>query len=188
MSGWTFRRTASLLLAAALAGAALPTRAQAAHEQALETDVKAAFLYRFLAFIEWPATAFQGAQSPYVVGFIGAEQVAQMLEKAAPGRTVQGRPLVVRRMKGGEPLTGVHFLMVGRGEQERMAQLAKAAAAQNVLVVGEAEDALDRGAAINFVIDDGRVRFEVSLPAVEKSGARISSRMLAVAHRVRDKP
>jgi hypothetical protein len=78
--------------------------------------------------------------------------------------------------------------MIGRGEQERMAQLAKAAAAHNVVVVGEAEGSLDRGAAINFVINDGRVRFEVSLPAAETSGARISSRMLAVAQRVREKP
>jgi hypothetical protein len=70
---------------------------------------------------------------------------------------------------------------VGRGESERIAQLAR----QGAFVVGESDSALDRGAAINFLIDDGKMRFEVSLPAAERSRVRISSRMLAVAHSVR---
>jgi hypothetical protein len=88
-------------------------------------------------------------------------------------------------VRPGEPLAGVHLLMVGRAEQERLPALAKATAGQAVVLVGDGEDALDRGATIGFLIDDGRVRFQVSLPAAERSGVRISARMLAVAHNVR---
>jgi hypothetical protein len=164
------------------AGALLP--AAHAQREAQEHEVKAAFLYRFLSFIEWPAQAFRDAKAPIAIGVLGADEVAASLEQTMPGRTAQGRPVVVRRLRAGEPLAGVHLLMVGRAEQERIAQLAKAAAAQHVVLVGDGDDALDRGAAIGFLIHDGRVRFQVSLPAAERSGARISSRMLAVAHNV----
>jgi hypothetical protein len=116
---------------------------------------------------------------------LGADDIAASLEQVIPGRTAQDRAVVVRRLRAGESLAGVHLLMVGRAEQERMAQLAKAAAGQHVVLVGEGDDALDRGAAIGFLIDDGRVRFQVSLPAAERSGVRISSRMLSVAYSVR---
>jgi hypothetical protein len=165
---------ASVLLPAALA-----------QREAQEHEVKAAFLYRFLSFIEWPARAFRDARAPLVIGVLGADDIAASLEQHLPGRSAQDRPVVVRRVRAGEPLAGVHLLMVGRAEQERIAQLARTTAAQHVLLVGDGDDALDRGAAIGFLIDDGRVRFQVSLPAAERSGVRISSRMLAVAYNVR---
>jgi hypothetical protein len=165
------------------ASAALPSAH--AQREAQEHEVKAAFLYRFLSFIEWPAQALRDARAPLAIGVLGADDIAASLEQVIPGRTAQDRAVVVRRVRAGESLAGVHLLMVGRAEQERMAQLAKAAAGQHVVLVGEGDDALDRGAAIGFLIDDGRVRFQVSLPAAERSGVRISSRMLSVAHNVR---
>jgi hypothetical protein len=103
------------------------------------------------------------------------------MERLVPGRSAQGRPVSVRRLKPGESPAGVHVVMVGRAESERIAQLAK----QGAFVVGETEGALERGAAINFLLEEGRVRFEVSLPAAERARVRIASRMLAVAHNVR---
>jgi len=149
----------------------------AAAQTAQEHEVKAAFLFRFLSFMEWP----QASSAPIVIGFVGAEEIAAELERLVPGRAAQGRPVAVRRLKPGESPAGVHVVMVGRGEAERIAPLAK----QGAFVVGESEIALDRGAAINFLVDDGKVRFEVSLPAAERSRVRISSRMLAVAYNVR---
>ena len=178
MSGWSFARRLRHFFAAALVASALPALAQTA---ALEHEVKAAFLYRFLSFIDWTPMPGRTPQAPFVIAFAGAEDVAQALEKVVPNRPVQGRTVQVRRVRPGESLAGVHMVMVGRGAEERIPQLVR----QNVLVVTEADDGLERGAAINFVIDDGRVRFEVSLPSAEKSGARISSRMLAVAYHVR---
>jgi hypothetical protein len=181
------RRALALLgLLALQAGALLP--AAHAQREAQEHEVKAAFLYRFVSFIEWPAHAFRDASAPIVIGVLGADELAASLEQAVLGRTVQDRPVVVRRLRAGESTAGIHLLMVGRAERERIPQLAKAAAAQHVVLVGDGDDALDRGAAIGFLIHDGRVRFQVSLPAAERSGVRISSRMLAVAHHVQAAP
>jgi hypothetical protein len=115
---------------------------------------------------------------------VGAEQVAAELERIVPGRTVAGHPVVMQRMKEGDALRGVHMLFVGRGETARLQPLLRAALGQGVLAITETAKGLELGSAINFVIAEDRVGFEVSLDAAEKSGHKISSRMLAVARRV----
>jgi uncharacterized protein DUF4154 len=91
----------------------------------------------------------------------------------------------VRRYGPGAALDGVHMLFVGRAESERVAGLAPVAQRHGVLLVTDYEGALDDGSAINLVVIENRVRFEVSLDATDKSGLKISSRMLAVALWVR---
>jgi hypothetical protein len=176
-----------------LAGLALGFGAPAAAQTVQEHEVKAAFLYRFLAFIEWSAatptaTASATAGAPgdaLVIGIVGADDVASELERVVPGRNVNGRPVTVRRLKAGEAAASTaHVLMVGREHVERIPNLVRA----GTVVVGEAEGALDHGAAINFVLDEGRVRFDVSLPAAERARVRIASRMLAVARQVKGRP
>jgi hypothetical protein len=154
----------------------------AAGAQPLEHEVKAAFLYRFLSFVEWPAQSFARADAPVVIGVLGADDVHGSLEQAVQGRLAQGRAVQVRRLKEGERLSGIHVLFVGRAAA---ALLPKLSAPPAVLVVSEVEGGLDQGAMINFVRSDGRVRFEVAPEAAERRGLRISSRMLAVAIYVR---
>jgi hypothetical protein len=148
-----------------------------------EATVKAAFLYKFAGYVEWPASAFPQPDAPLVIGVVGADEVAAELEKLLPGRQVNNRRVVARRVREGEPLRGIHLLFVGRGERDLRAAL-RAAQQQGVLAVSEAERGLELGSAINFVVVDDRVGFEVSLDSAERSGIRISSRMLAVARRV----
>jgi hypothetical protein len=76
-------------------------------------------------------------------------------------------------------------LFVGREQSGRMAELAPAAQRRGILLVTDYDGALDDGSAINLVVIDNRVRFEVSLDATEKSGLKLSSRMLSVALWVR---
>jgi hypothetical protein len=101
------------------------------------------------------------------------------------GRTVGGRPVSVKRVKPGEPLTGVHILFVGRAESTRLAQMVQAAQPRAMLTVTESDGALAQGSMINFVLVDRRVRFEVALDSAEKNGLKLSSRLLAVAQQVR---
>jgi hypothetical protein len=164
-----------LVLALACLAPALAL-AQAEHE------VKAAFLVRFLSFVEWPEAAFARPESPIVIGVIGADDVLGALQESLPGRVVQARPVTARRMKEGEPLAGVQLVFVGRGAS---GVLPKIGSPPGVLVVAESEGALDRGATVNFLRREGRVRFEVALDTAEKQGLRISSRMLSVAQSVR---
>ena len=165
----------SVLVALALL---LPTLAAAQAEH----EVKAAFLMRFLSFVEWPEAAFPRPESPISIGVLGSDEVVAVLQDITTGRVVQARPVQVRRMKEGEPAAGVHLLFVARAAS---ASLPKVAGTPGVMVVAESEGALERGATVNFVRRDGRVRFEVALDAAERQGLRISSRMLSVAQHVR---
>jgi hypothetical protein len=172
-----FRRA---FLAAAFGFAAMAAHAQ----QASEAAVKAAFLYKFPGYIEWPADAATPPDSPFVIAVAGADDVAAELERIVPGRTIGPRRIVVRRLREGEPLRGVHVLFVGRADAGGRAWLRAAQSQPGLLAVADTERGLEMGAAINFVTFEDRVAFEVSLDSAERANLRISSRMLTVARRV----
>lgn len=148
----------------------------------LEARVKAAFLYKFAAYVEWP----QGmhTRSPLVIGVVGADDVARELTLLASARPSEGRPVLVRRIGEGEPAGDLHVLFIGRNLIRPLEPLLRRAQQESILAVTESEDAFARGSVINFKLVEGRVRFDVSLVAAEQAGLRLSSRLLAVAHRV----
>lgn len=172
-------RKASLILAFLLPAFLL----EGAHAQPREHEVKAAYLYRFLSFIEWPAASFARPDSPIVVGVLDAEDVLEALAGIVPGRVVQGRPVAVRRVRDASAAGGAHLLFIGRGGGG--AQLARLPLMRGQLVVTDWAGALDQGAVVNFVRSEGRVRFEVAMDAAARRDLKISSRMLAVASSVR---
>ena len=150
-----------------------------AHAQvATEAAVKAAFLYKFAAYVEWPPAANPSA--PFVIATLGADDVAAELSLLS-GRAIAGRSTVVRSLRNGEPFKDIQMLFIGRGAGDVRAAVL---AAQQNGVLTVTESGLEHGGAINFLIADNRVSFEVSLDAAERSGHKISSRMLAVARRV----
>jgi hypothetical protein len=172
-----------ILACALIACVVLPGFAQEAEHQ-----VKAAYLYRIAGYVEWPGAAFAGPDTPVTFAILGDDGIATELAQTVAGRTLNDRRLAVRRLKAGEPLTGVHVLFIGRAEQGRTRQLAQAAQPQSILTVSESDGALDQGSVVNFVLADRRVRFEISLEAAEKSRLKLSSRLLAVATQVRQVP
>jgi hypothetical protein len=171
-----------ILLGLALLLALLPARGQDA--AVTEEGVKAAFLYKFPGFVEWPAPALARTDEPVLIGVVGADEVAAELLGIAETRK-SGRPLVVRKVRDAAGISGVHVLFIGTRERVRAPELIRTAQNAGVLTVTEWEGALRLGSVINFVTTaDGRVRFEVSLEPAEKSRLRLSSRLLAVAQQV----
>ena len=163
-------------------GAAAATAADDPH--ALEQRVKAAYLYRFAEYVQWPEGAFPRRDAPIVIGVLGSDTLANELTQAVVGRTVNDRPVTVKRLKPGEPLTGIHVLFLSRSETARLSQIAQGAQPRSILTVTESDGALAQGSVINFVVADRRVRFEISLESAEKSKLKLSSRLLAVAQQV----
>lgn len=174
----------SLVLAAAIMA---PGWGSSAAEEAptLEHRVKAAFLYQFAGYVDWPSNSFERADTPVTIAVVGAEPLAAELSLVTIGRAIGGRRVTVRRVKAGDSLAGVHILFIGRAESAWLSQLASRAHPRAILTVTESEGALAQGSMINFIIVDRRVRFEVALDSVERSGLRLSSRLLAVAEQVR---
>jgi len=182
------RRYAFLALIASMTLALVASTGRAAVDQDLaasERSVKAAYLYKFLGYVEWPASAFASPDAPITIGIMGAEDVAAELGAIVASRTIDNRPVVVRRLREGESLAGVHVVFVGRGDAGRVRELARSARDRGVLVVTESTGALDVGSMINFVVDEGRVRFEIAPSNAERAGVKLSSRLLAVAQAVR---
>lgn len=153
--------------------------------QALEQQVKAAFLFRFLSFVEWPPQAVGAPGTPLVIGVVGADDVHAELKQIVAGRTVNERPVVVAHLEEAEQPGQVHVLFVGRKAASRLRELASVPA---VLLVAEWEGALEQGAIINFLIRDHRVRFEVAPDEAERRGLRIGARLLSVALQVKGRP
>ncbi len=145
----------------------------------LEQSVKAAFIYNFTKYVTWPAKAFDSGSSPIVIGIVGQDSLGGALEVAVNGKTVEGRPLVVRHLHWGQDLTGCHVLFVPGGEQENAAAL-KSLAGKPILIVGESSGFTHRAGIINFVIQSSRVRFEINDRAAKDRGLSISSKLLSL--------
>jgi hypothetical protein len=180
MAGWAIACAAALWLQG---GVASPAAAQnTASSSPLERRVKAAFLYKFLGYAEFPPGAFADAGAPLTIGVLDADDVAAELARIVAGRTVGNRAVVVRVLREGEGPVPVHMLFVGGFEGVRVNRLLRQSS--GMLVVTECDCSLPAGSVINFRIIDERVRFDVALDAAERNGIKLSSRLLTVANHV----
>ena len=177
---------AMLLLALGMLVSPAPGNAQVTTEaQTNERSVMAAYIYRFITYVEWPASVFASPEDPIVIGVVNAGDIAAELEQIVQGRTAQGRRLQVRRIAPGEAATGIHVLFIGAEAAPKVLQATKTLIERSVLTITGFERGIDHGSVINFVHIDGRVRSEVNVGVAEKSGLRLSSRLLTVATRVK---
>ena len=150
-----------------------------------ESAVKAAFLFKFCAFVEWPAGVFKRGDEPLLIGIAGDDALAADLEQLVAGRTVEGRPVKTLRIGSPDPSAGLHVLFMGLRPDAALRE-AMAAAGGPMLVVTDQPGALRLGSVINFSTVAGRVRFSVSLGAAKKRSLKLSSRLLAVAQHVEE--
>jgi hypothetical protein len=159
-------RVRIVALAALLSG--LP-HALASGDTAPEYQVKAAFLYNFLKFVEWPEDK---GSSAWVLGIVGRDPFGNQLEETVRGKQVNGRPIVVRHFARMAEVQACHIVFIPSAEFGR----AGARSQPGVLLVGESPGFLDAGGAINFYLEDNRVRFGIQ--ASNAVGVRISAQLL----------
>ncbi|HEX7901435.1 MAG TPA: YfiR family protein [Planctomycetota bacterium] len=150
-----------------------------------EYEVKAAFLYNFALYLEWPASAFEG-RSTFTIGRVGPDVFDGALEKTMKGRTAQGKPVEVLRFATAEDVKPCHILFVPVGERDQLARIAKAVQGGSTYVVSEFEGALRKGALLNFYLEDKRVRIEVNPDASARENLKISAKVLRVARIVKE--
>ena len=165
-----------------LALAAAAPRSLAEPPAAGERQIKAAFLYKFPAYVAWPDHAFTAPDAPFRIGLVGDDELADELKRLVSGRTINGRSIaVLKRVDGSEK---IHMLFVAAAADQRLPELLLQHQGQPLLTVTESPDALSHGSMINFVIVDGRLRFEIAPRTAEGARISISSRLLAVAWKV----
>jgi hypothetical protein len=162
-----------------------PAAATAAGPSAGPTGIdaasRAAFLFNFLTYIEWPSAAFGLADDPYVIGVMHADGVFAELLLSTTGRSVAGRPVTVKQIQEGDSLQGLHLLYIGPTPPDRLAAILAGVDERWTVPVTDGENGLAQGGAIHFLDVAGRLRFEVSLAAIRRGDYRLSSRMLRVA-------
>lgn len=154
---------------------------QNAPSPALERRVKAAFLYKFLAYTEFPPGAFADPLAPVIMVVANSDEMAADLAAITAGRTVNNRPISVRALRDSDTALA-HLLFVAGPDCARAARVIHATRA--LLVVTECDSGLQQGAVINFRLVGEHVRFDVSLDAAERNNIRLSSRLLTVANHV----
>ncbi|USX16767.1 YfiR family protein [Oxalobacteraceae bacterium OTU3CAMAD1] len=175
------------LLALLLSMSTLPSPAAAAGDtdpSRVAAQVKAAYIYRFAEHIEWPPAAFADDAAPLVIAVVDADQVAAELNQLRQTRQIKGRGVTVRTLRAGDPAGAIQVLYIGAQDGARVKRTLEAAATPGVLAITDGAGTLAAGSAISFVPVDNRIRFDVSLSHAERSGLKISARLLAVAHKI----
>ncbi len=150
-----------------------------------EYQVKAAFLYNFAKFVEWPAQTFRAADEPILFCVLAANPFGDALDQVIRGKAIDGHPLATRHPAYAASLSECRILFVAAGDVKKFRALAPQLRATPVLTVGEAGDFIPAGGVVNFKIQGGKVRFEINVEAAERQQLRISSKLLSLAEVVK---
>lgn len=152
------------------------------------SQIKAAFLYNFTRFVEWPEHAFGNRADPIVIGVLGDESIVTDLRALVAGRKVNGRSIAVRSVATADEAADAQVLFVATGATLPIAELAAALAHRPVLTVGEAPGFADAGGAIQLVEQSGKLRFEINMAAAGRANVKVSSELQKLATAVRHAP
>jgi YfiR/HmsC-like len=173
----------AMALAALLTFAgATPTGAQGSSP--VEYQVKAAFLFHFAQFVEWPEQTFKDANDPLTYCTIGNDPFRGSLDAALNGKTIGARPFRVLHFKQPQEIQDCQVLFVGAEEKKFLPAILAGVNGHSVLTVGESEHFVQDGGMIGFCLEENKIRFEINLEAAQKAKIRISSRLLTLAKSV----
>lgn len=146
-----------------------------------EYEVKAAYLYNFAKFVEWPSAP---KRDVFVIGILGRDPFGPMLDQAIAGKTVGERRLVVRRFTRPEQIEGVDMLFISASDAARLPEVLRRIEGTPTLTVGETEEFVGRGGMVGFRVREDVVRFDVDLDQSARAGLKVSSQLVRVARRV----
>ena len=178
-----------LLFCVAVLVVVLPTSLQTMRAQGdlppeVQAEIKAHFVYTAAKFVEWPHWAFEGSNAPIVFGVFGSETFLDALNQQTEGKTLIGRPVLVKGFSRLEEIRQCHVLYVAPMELERLRALFSRLRKWSVLTVGEMDHFSESGGALNLHLQEGMVRFDINLEAARLSGLRISSKLAVLGHLV----
>lgn len=166
---------ARLLLAAGLCLAPIAPRAAGS----LEAPVKATYLYKFVPFVEWPASAFTSPSQPVALCVLAGDPFGAVLDQAVRGQKAGGRSIRVHRLARTEKATGCHVLYLSAPRAPAAVDALRSAHGAPVLTITDQAEGAD--SIINFILRDNRVRFTIDPRAAAQNRLTISSKLLSLA-------
>ncbi len=152
-----------------------------------EYQVKAALLFNFAKFVEWPESAFAGPEAPFVFGILGADPFGSDID-AVEEKTINGRRVQVRRFKTIPSAGTCNILFISSSESERLRAILRSLEKTGILLVSDMNRFAVRGGMIDFVLQDNTVGFKINIDALSRAGITIRSQLLNMAIIVHDDP
>jgi hypothetical protein len=175
---WQAERLKSALAIVALLGAAVICRAG---EPSREYKVKAAFIYNFARFIEWPPEVFPNSEAPFVVAVVGADPFDGALEQVVSGKKIGARRVEIRHFDSIDNIGPCQILFVPSTDDVSEARIIQKIGNDHVLSVGESETFAANGGTLRFFSEGNKIRFEVNTDAADRARLQISSKLLNLA-------
>jgi len=158
---------------------AWPAAAQSS--EPTEYQVKAAFLFNFTKFVDWPESVFADAHAPIVLGIVGEDPFDGDLGQIVAGQMVKGRAISIRKYRFGEDLRHCQILFVGSSEQMHIPNILLSVQGASILTVSDVDQFADSGGVMQFVVEQSRVHFIVNWDAAMRAHLEISAKLLALA-------
>lgn len=186
ITGEPARRT-SVLVCIAFVGVFTTTSSHAQTQRDLAYRLQALYLLNFLEFTEWPDSVFADRQSPIVVGVLGTDPFAKVLEEVVQGETIGDRPISVVRFESIDHAKRCHALFFCMSERESCSSHLSRVKGWPTLTVSEIDGFTYLGGCISFYVEKGKLRFEINMQALKESGVTMSSRLLRFARIVNSK-
>lgn len=143
-----------------------------------EYDIKAAYLFNFAKFVEWPPRTFATPSAPLVIGILGSDPFGGTLDRITQGEVVHGHKLVVRHCRTLGELKGCQIVFIPKTESGRIGEALSAVRGRGVLTVGDSDHFVTQGGMIGFVLVGTTVRFQINAGVAQQEALAISSRLL----------
>ncbi|HTV40411.1 MAG TPA: YfiR family protein [Candidatus Sulfotelmatobacter sp.] len=158
---------------------------RAQNSQPTEYQIKAAFIYNFARFVDWPTQAFTDASSPLIIGVLGKNDFGSSLKETIDGKTIRGHPLEFKLFPSLARVANCQVLFISTSEKNHLSKIISTLRTTSILTVGETDDFVARGGMIRLRIVDDKVRFDINNSAAKSAGLTISSKLLTLAIDVR---
>ena len=158
-------------------------------QSASEYEIKAAFLYKFASFVQWPAAAAaspRASASPICLGVLGADRFGPFLDEVVRGKVVGRREFAVERFQLANQAQRCDIVFISGSEQSRISEILALLRGRPILTVSEVPGFCERGGLINLRVVDSAVRFEINVAAGERAGLHFSSKLLSLARIVQE--
>jgi hypothetical protein len=152
----------------------------------LEYQVKAAYLFNFTKFVEWPAESSSDPPGPIVIGIVGKDPFGYFLDVLVKEKTVKGRQVIVKRAADLAQLDSCHVLFISLAEAARAPEILERFRGRPVLTIGEHDQFVKQGGMVRFLVANKKVTFEIDADIAERARLKISSRLLGIGRVLRD--
>jgi len=150
----------------------------------LEQKVKAAYLFNFTKYVEWPPKAFSRAADPILIGVLGVDPLGPLLEETIGDRQVGGRKVQIKRSRKAQDLRSCHMVLISSSERSRLAEIFRELGGTFALTVSDIPQFSGNSGMITFVLENETVRFDINLENAQRAGLKINARLLNTARNV----